>query len=110
MYNPYEVAVSIIQEYIDDNLFEPNANWPEYEFKNRCYERWAAEELITRITDESLILPDHVSGKRQKSPFRVIEKFIDEMDYHATRTDNQHHRFIFSIARDTAIDIIILFV
>lgn len=107
MYNPYEVAVSIIQEYIDENLFEPNANWPEHEFKIRSYERWAGEELIKRITDESMILP--VSGRTQKSPFRIIERYIDEMDYHATRTDNQHHRFIFSVARDTAIDIIILF-
>lgn len=109
MYNPYEVAVSIIQEYIDECLFEPDATWPEYEFKTRCYERWAGEELMKRITDESVLLPENISGRRQKSPVKIIEGFIDDMDYHATTTDIQDHRFIFSIARDTAVDIIILF-
>lgn len=105
----YEVAISTIQEYIDEYLFEPRPNWPEDEFILRSCSRWAAEELIKRITDETAILPNHISGCNKKSPYRIIEGFIDEMDYFAVTTDNKKHRVIFSNARDTAIDIILLF-
>lgn len=106
----YDVATSIIQEYIDEYLFEPEYNWPEEEFYTRCYERWAGNELLERMTNESMRFPEFISAKPLKTPYRVIEEFIDEMDYQAQSTDNKDRHVIFSIARDTAIDIILLFV
>lgn len=106
----YGVAISIIQEYIDECLFEPSSNWPKCEFDERCYSRWAANELIERMKTESEILPEHISGRKAKSPLKVIENFINELEYFLMTTDDQKHRFLFSAARDTAIDIVLLFV
>lgn len=106
----YDVAISIIQEYIEECLFEPKCTWPEEEFNTRCYERWAGNELLERITNESMKLPEFISRQTLKSPYRIIEEFIDETDRQARSTDNKARHFMFSVARDTAIDIILLFV
>lgn len=106
----YDVAVSIIQEYIDEYLFEPTHTWPEEEFNTRCYERWTGQELLDRITRESMLPPEFISAHPLKTPYKIIEEFIDEMDYQARSTDNRNHHIIFSTARDTAIDIVLLFV
>ena len=105
----YDVAISIIQEYVDEYLFMPAINWPDNEFNERCYSRWAADELIFRMKKESKIPPKHISGIGSKSPFKIIEDFIDEMEYFSKTTYDKKHRFMFSTARDTAIDIIYLF-
>ncbi len=106
----YDVAVSIIQEYMEECLFEPGYNWPDEEFKTRCYERWTANELLDRMSTESMRLPEFISAQPLKTPYHIIEEFIEEMDYHARSTDNRDHHFMFSVVRDTAIDIILLFV
>lgn len=106
----YEIAISIIQGYIDEYLFEPASNWPEDEFKTRCYERWSADEILERITNESMIFPDSPFERPFKTPCLIIEEFVSEMDYQARSTDNKKHHFIFSTARDTAIEIGLLFV
>lgn len=62
----YDVAISVIQEYIDEYLFIPAINWPDNEFNIRCYSRWAADELIFRMKNESKILPKHISAGTQK--------------------------------------------
>lgn len=105
----YDVAVSVIQEYIDENLFLPAPNWPPEEFNTRSYERRAGLELIERITRESMIIPG-LSVQPLRTPYQIIEEFIDDMDYQARSTDNSHHYFMFSTFRDTAIDIVLLFV
>ena len=106
----YEIAIITIQAYMDEYLFEPKHNWPEYEFASRCYERWAANELLKRITDESTLLPEHVTGQKRKSPLNIINDFIREMDNYFEMSDsNRRCQFMFSTARDTAIDIILLF-
>lgn len=105
----YDIAISVIQEYIDECLFAPAINWPDNEFNTRCYSRWAADELIFRMEIESEILPDHISGIIPKSPLKIIEDFIDEMEFFQKTTSNLKHRTMFSEAKDTAIDIVLLF-
>jgi hypothetical protein len=106
----YEIAVSVIQDYMDECLFEPTAKWPEEEFNTRSYERWAGNEILERITKESMIFPDYSSVNPTKSIYSIIEDFIDEMEHQAHTTDNKKHHLIFSTARDTAIEIGLLFV
>ena len=110
MYNIYETAISVIQDYIDECLFEPTAKWSEYEFCTRSYERWAGNEILARITKESMIFPDYTSISPMKSIYYIIEDFIDELEHQAHSTDNKKHHLIFSAARDTAIEIGLLFV
>lgn len=106
----YDIAISVIQEYIDEYLFEPAKNWPEEEFNARSCERWTANELLERITRETMLPPEFISVHPLRTPYQIIEEFINDMDYQAKASDNRKHYFIFSTARDTAIDIILLFV
>jgi hypothetical protein len=78
-----------IQNYLNNDLFEPSLNWPKDEFKKRCYSRWAVNEIITRIMDRPLDPPD-----------QIIELFLIEMIIYSTRENDSDE--IFSIASNTA--------
>lgn len=89
-------SVIIIHNYINKNLFTPCHNWPEFEFKRRCYARWAAYEIINRIIE----IPE-------SEIFLTILYFMHEMDEFAgIRKDSE---FIFITARNTAEEILSLF-
>lgn len=93
-----ENAVTIIRNYINENLFMPTRNWSDYEFKRRSYERWAADEIIKRI-DETL----------ETEPFFTILYFRYQMDALSSIREDSDAEFIFITARDTADEIILLF-
>lgn len=93
-----EVAIQEIMNYVEENLFEPQKNWPKDIFEERAYSRWAAFELIDRIMDHPLDPPD-----------MIIENFIFEMIKLSHNTENREKCRIFSIASDVAEDIIYLF-
>lgn len=94
-----EVAVSIIQEYIDRHLFSPSFSWPKAEFEKRSYEQWAAYEIISRIMDRPFDMP-----------ICVIENFMFEMAMYACYGEDEHRSFIFQTAVETAEELILLFV
>lgn len=112
--NTNEAAVSVLQYYIDEHLFEPRSNWPKDFFRGRSYSRWAAYELQGRIIEESLRLPPHltITCREQKTPIEIIVEFISEMDYFLEMSEmngNRRSQFIFSVAKETAKEIIDLF-
>lgn len=104
-----EKAISIIQKYVDKNLFKPRSNWSKYYFKERSYSRWAAYEIQERIIEEILRLPTHITGREQKISIEIIKEFINEMDYYNEINSNRNSSFIFSVAKDTAKEILYLF-
>ncbi|MCM1525231.1 MAG: hypothetical protein NC120_12330 [Ruminococcus sp.] len=57
--------IGMIQRYRDEHLFEPNANWPFYHFKERSYSRWAADRIISDIIASS------------NDPVTVIRSFVN---------------------------------
>lgn len=87
-----------IHNYIDKNLFTPALDWPEYEFRRRSYGRWAANEILNRITEMS-----------ETDPFFVILYFRYQMDVLSTVREDSDAEFIFVTARNTADEIISLF-
>lgn len=90
-----ERVIFVIREYIY-TLFEPSRNWPEYEFRKRSYERWAASEILKRIQQN-----------RDISPVKVIEKFARETDeYSGVDHDDRNDSFIFYVSHDVAVDIL----
>lgn len=99
-----EEVVLDIQKYIDQYLFEPRITWPKYEFSIRCYSRWAANEILNRIVEESMKLPQFITGREPRTSSSIIKEFIDEMDYYSELNDGKNQR-IFNIAKCTAIDI-----
>ena len=102
-------AITVIQDYIQETLFEPESDWPKSEFYARCYARWAANEILERLIKEDMKLPSYLTGKKKRRPFDIIKEFIDEMDYYSEIGECKQSRYIFAIAKNTAIDIILLF-
>lgn len=93
-----EIAIQVIMDYVEENLFEPQNNWPKDIFEERAYSRWAAFELINRIIDHPKDPPDI-----------VIENFIFEMIRFSHETENREKCRVFTIASEVAEDIIYLF-
>lgn len=87
-------AIETIEDYYYQCLFEPNRRWPKIEIKRRCYERWAAEEIMERI-NKAKILPAQ----------EVIERFMEELRKYLDLDQNKDVEFIFTTALETAEDI-----
>lgn len=107
-----DIAISIISEYINEHLSEVDSTYPNDCFENRSYARWAAFEIIERLNNEAERLPPHIteSWREPIPPMDIIAGFLEEMEcYICDGCDEQHER-IFSIAKDLADEIILLFV
>lgn len=103
-----DIAVSTIKNYIDTYLFEPKGNWPEDEFAARSYSRWAADYILDRIINESQKLSNHITGIKSKTFTDIVQECIDELDYCSEIRDGKFCK-VFSIAKEVAIDIALLF-
>lgn len=104
------VILQTIQDYIDEYLPAPQANWSKCEFDICCHARWAAYEIVERIIEEASKLPPHITGQESKSHIEIIEEFMMEMDYYSEVSENKHSRLIFSIAKSIASEILALFI
>lgn len=93
-----EIVVQKIMECLEENLIEPNKSWPRYLFEEQSYARWAAMEIAERLMDRPYDSPD-----------LIIEEFMLKMAAFSAATDDPKRSRIFSIARDTAEDILTLF-
>lgn len=86
--------MEIIEEYFDDNLFEPNRNWPQEEFDRKAIERWAAKEIIERIKTSS------------DDPIDVVTVFWAEMNQYSLMDDiSKENAYAFSLAYEIADEI-----
>lgn len=93
-----ELEIMIVLRYIEEYLFEPEKTWPEAIFEERTYSRWAAYEIVHRLTDYPFDPPDE-----------IVEAFILELLKYSYISKNQEASKMFSIAKDTAEDILCLF-
>ena len=105
-----EAAISRIQTYINESLAEPKVDTDSYDFMKWSYSRWAAEEINEYLSAQEPILPWEEFSYDPKTPVEVITEFINKMDCFLATSENEDHRFIFSIAREAAFDILWLFV
>lgn len=93
-----ELAAYMIIECLEENLFEPNQQWPDNSFEERSYARWAAYELAERIMD-----------RPHEEPDDILHDFMVRMYFLSELTDDPKKKRIFSIAAETAEDILTLF-
>lgn len=70
-----ESVIEWMDEFIYDNLFEPNAHWPKEEFDRKSSERWAANEIIERIKESN------------DDPVLVVLHFWAEMEDYASKDE-----------------------
>ena len=92
------IAEVMIGEFLDEYLFEAMPSWPKREFQNRSYERWAAKEILRRIVE----CPED-------SVVNTIQKFIEDLYVFEEDSDDWSSVRIFRVARETAEDILKLF-
>lgn len=95
--------VLIVEEYISDNIVEPDNRDPNVIFKFHSYSSWAAHEILDRVIREASKLPPHVSGEESMSLEEVIDEFIEDMLYYKDIADATTVCAIFEIAIDEAV-------
>lgn len=93
-----DLAACMISESLEENLFEPNKDWPQGVFEDRSYARWAAMELANKLMDCPY-----------ESPDLIIEEFMLKMGIFSAATEDPVKARIFSVAKETAEDILTLF-
>lgn len=93
-----ELAIRKIIECLEENLFEPKYSWPEKAFEDRSYARWAAYEIWERLMD-----------RPNESPDLIISEFMLQMILYENITEDPKKARIFSVAKETAEDILTLF-
>ena len=90
-----ERAIMAILRHAEEHLFEPSQKWPRYEHEERSYSRWAAYEIIQLLMDRPL-----------EDPRILIEGFMLQMISFSQRYDPRDGCNMFTVAADTANDIL----
>lgn len=106
-----DMAISIVSEYIDKHLSEVDLKCSRDGLENLSYARWAACEIIERLNDEAERLPSYITGSWREPipPVDIIAGFLDDLECYIYDGCSEKHEQIFSIAKDVADDIILLF-
>jgi len=113
----YDMAILIISKYVDEHLcasdYIGHVNPKELKeyFEDLSYARWAAYEIIDRLNAEAERLPSYLTGSLREPipPVDIIAGFIDDMEYYIYDGCGEKHERIFTIAKDVADDIFLLF-
>lgn len=107
------MAISIIGEYIDKhlNLSDLDSKRLNDDLENLSYARWAAYEIMDRLNTEAERLPSHITGSLREPvpPVDIIAGFMDDMECYMYDGCSEKHKRIFSIAKEVADDIVLLF-
>lgn len=90
-------AVKTIQNYIQCEIPEPSIAWSMHEFQRRSYARWAAFELLDKISDNPFTPADEIAGR-----------FLFDLMLCAKDSSSTQY-FIICTAMDTIEDIILHF-
>lgn len=101
--------VSLIRMYADHNILDPKnrRDWHRYQWTIST-ERWAVDELISRVLDEYDRLPPFDgSPHAEPAPIdQIVHEFIDEMEYYSIESSRRRTEDIFNVARDVALDVL----
>lgn len=91
----YDEAIQKIMNYEKEFLFEPGSHWPKQNIQQQAYERWAVEEILLAIMDHPFADPEI-----------IIEGFIIKMEYLLHISEDTTANSIFTIAENTAENIL----
>lgn len=97
-----ERDIATLERYMDEYLFEPSLGWFKDAFDMQVYSRWVANEILERMMNEAMKLPEHISGVAQCSASEIVDAFIDELDCAYSGSDNHDAKLIFFTALDAA--------
>ncbi len=112
-----DLAIPIINKYIKSHLYstdylgQVNPKESKEYFEDLSYARWAAYEIIDRLNTEAERLPSHITGSLREPvlPVDIIAGFIDDLESYIYDGCSDKHERIFTIAKEVADDIVLLF-
>lgn len=70
--------------------------------KAESYSKWALNEILNRVLDETQKLPYHISGIEPEPVSDIIREFIEEMAYWSTIASTEEVIFFVEMAKDEA--------
>jgi hypothetical protein len=110
-----DMVISTINKHIDEHLCatdyfgQVNPKDLKDYFEDLSYARWAAYEIIDRLNTEAERLPSCITGREPVPPVDIIAEFMDDLENYIYDGCSEKHERIFTIAKDFADDIILLF-
>ena len=78
--------------------------------KAESYSKWALNEILNRVLDETQKLPYHISGLEPEPVPDIIREFISEMEYYSTIGSTVEVIFFVEMAKDEAKKLLARFV
>lgn len=78
--------------------------------KAESYSKWALNEILNRVLDETQKLPYHISGIEPEPVSDIIREFVSEMEYYSTLAKTEEVIFFVEIAQDEAKKLLAKFV
>lgn len=66
------------------------------------FSKWALNEILNRVLDETQKLPYHISGLEPEPVKDIIQEFIEEMEYFSSIANTAEVIFFAEIAKDEA--------
>lgn len=90
-----EEAIQKILNYKEKKLLESGSHWPKEKIQERAYAGWAIDEILLSVMEHPFTEPD-----------TIVENFIIKMEYFLHISEDAISNFIFSIAENTAEDIL----
>ena len=93
-----EREVHPVTKYIEDRFMRDDSRDRFEDLETFSYSRWAAEEVLVRVVEETEILPEHISGIEARTLDEVIDEFIDDMSMFHEMSERLELRRIFWIA------------
>ena len=88
--------VLVMERYIFENFQEPTDDL----YNSYC--RWAADEILERMIEETERLPEHMCGIPRMTAEEIVEDFMFKMEYLAYNATCDSVRTLFNVARDEA--------
>lgn len=95
----FYVAEEIIEMFKDKYLEVPSIDIPEKIFKEVCYRRWAADDLLNYLYENWY----------ETEPCEIIADYIDDCRYRAEKYFDQAMGSVYETAKQTAENILIFF-
>lgn len=87
----YDEAIQKILKYEEEFLFEPGPHWPKKSIQEHAYARWTVDEILISIMDHPFTEPE-----------LIVENFIIKIEYLLHISENATANTIFTIAENTA--------
>lgn len=70
--------------------------------KAESYSKWALNEILNRVLDETQKLPYHISGLEPEPVSDIIREFISEMEYYSSIASTDEVIFFAEMSKDEA--------